>query len=104
MESHFGRLPFVIFFVNNSKSEIIKMLNAVQKMKGSRFLVSPDGGNPFSGDGWYKPSVSIGCDAGTISEADKFFDKLNEAVIDEKKQEIGDDLEVFMQVDCKKQE
>lgn len=80
---HAGQHPYLSLHVNNSENEVIKLLNVVQKINDSKIIVSPDGGNPFSGNDWYKPDLTIYFRKKQKDEVDKIFDLLNASLNEE---------------------
>lgn len=46
---HADAFPYIGFHLDSKKEGVLKLLNASQNIKGTSFLVMPDGGNPLSG-------------------------------------------------------
>lgn len=83
---HAGSKPYIDFFAYNSREKIVKMLGTVMEINGSQFFVNPDGGNPFSGPDWYKPSITIGFDTAYKDEADICFNALTNKILSDNKE------------------
>ena len=77
---HAGAGPFIDFNYQDKISELSRLIEATQKIKGSQVIMNSDGGNPFSGPEWYIPNIGLGFDTEYKEEADVCFDKLNKAL------------------------
>ena len=77
---HAGNYSYLSLRVNNSKNEVIKLLDTFQKIKDTKIIVYPDGGNPFSGEDWYKPELTFCFNKLYKDETDKIFDLLAHAL------------------------
>ena len=77
---HAGAGPFIDFNYQDKISELSKLIDTTQKIKGSQVIMNSDGGNPFSGPEWYIPNIGLGFDTEYKEEADVCFDKLNKAL------------------------
>ena len=56
---HADESPYIGFYLDSKKEEVLKLLNVAQSIKGASFLVMPDGGNPFSGPDWNRPVLTL---------------------------------------------
>lgn len=83
-ECHAGIGAYIAFRKNNSDANILKLFNRIQYIKNTEIFISPDGGNPFGGDEWYKPGIAIGCRAKEKNEISDCFYSLNEALLSSK--------------------
>lgn len=73
--------PYLDMTVNNSHNKIRNMLNVAQTIPNSIVLLTPDGGNPLSGEKtWYLPGIAVRFDTTKRREINKIFDKLYDAV------------------------
>lgn len=79
---HAGARPWISFNYQDNLERLIPLFEITQKEIGSQLLISIDGGNPFSGPDWYKPSLLIGTNFEYKDEADIYFDKLT-SILDE---------------------
>lgn len=77
---HAGPGPYLGIYPNNSRDKILQMLSTIQFLKKSQILISPDGGNPFSGPNWDKPYVSLSLRTADYKEIEDFFDKLYNSI------------------------
>ena len=94
---HAGAFPYIGFYLDSKKEEVLKLLNASQNIKGSLFMVRPDGGNPFSGPGWNRPYLTLCFEAGEKREVDSIFEKLTLALTSSK-EELNIDNVFFPQL------
>ena len=78
---HVGRVSYLQFYKNDSQKDIIKILNAVQPIKGTAFFVCPDGGNPFSGPSWHRPTMSVDMYTKEPAIADSFFNTITDSIL-----------------------
>ena len=56
---HSGAMPYLDIAADRSKDKVKQMIDSVSNIDGFSVLISPDGGNPFSGDVFYKPSIGL---------------------------------------------
>lgn len=71
---------------SNYKDSIIKLFNYALLFKGTKTMLSPDGGNPFSGPSWYEPGATIGCETPSIESAERGFGLLADSLEDKIKE------------------
>lgn len=81
---HAGSHPYIDFVDQDNFERISCLLDVTEKTAGSNILLSVDGGNPFSGPDWYKPTILIGLDTDSKEEADRYFENLNHSLLEEK--------------------
>lgn len=79
---HAGINPYIGFdYEKDNNDKFIQIINETLKIKGAQVLLVPDGGNPFSGSDWYKPSLTVGfMGVEYQDEADPIFDMLTETI------------------------
>lgn len=78
---HAGSYPYIGFRYNKERTDVyIRTMNTTLVGKGSQILAIPDGGNPFSGPGWYEPTLSLGSNTKYKDIADKQFKKIVDAI------------------------
>ena len=97
MGCHAGGRPYIDICVNNSKEDIIRLINITFNKEKSQILIKPDGGNPFSGDKWFVPSITLNIETKYKDEADKYFDSLSDALLSKEKENILD-FELFSKI------
>ncbi len=71
---HYGINPYLDFSVNDKHDIVAPLLTASAPNKKTQFLIMPDGGNPFSGALWYKPSLSLNLLTDSKEETNDMFD------------------------------
>ena len=94
---HAGAQPYISFCVNDSKEEIIKLINVIYKKEESQILITSDGGNPFSGPKWFAPGIMLGINTLYKDKADAFFNELSDALLSNKKVN-NDDFVLFSKI------
>ena len=78
---HVGYGSYIALDYNPEQKDVIaKLIDMTLQIEGSQVLISPDGGNPYSGDDWYKPGINLGFDTNKEEEASSIF-KLLDATI-----------------------
>lgn len=78
---HAGSRPYIgMDFEEASKDDTAILMNAVLSVKDSQIMARPDGGNPFSGDDWYKPDVTVGFNTVYKDDADEKFDMMRRVI------------------------
>lgn len=77
---HAGTGPYIDFKDQDNLEKLIPILESAQNKVGVQILIMIDGGNPFSGPEWYKPSIGIRLDTEYKKEADAFFDDLTNSL------------------------
>ena len=77
---HAGSGPYISFKYQENIEALIPAFEVTEKELGSQILVSPDGGNPFSGPEWHLASIGLGIDTKNKKVADIYFDKLSESI------------------------
>lgn len=77
---HADAFPYISFYLDSKKEEILKLLSATQNIKGASFFVMPDGGNPLSGPDWNRPVLSLWFEAQEKREIDSILKKLTLAL------------------------
>lgn len=77
---HADASPYISFYLDSKKEEILKLLSVAQNIKGTSFLVMPDGGNPLSGPDWNRPVLSLWFEAQEKREVDFILKKLTLAL------------------------
>ena len=83
---HADAFPYISFYLDSKKEEILKLLSVAQNIKGTSFLVMPDGGNPFSGSGWNRPLLTLCFEAQEKREIDFILKKLTLALTSNQKE------------------
>lgn len=81
--SHAGPRPYLDLDAKNPKNKLVHMLDVMSSITPSLIYISPNGGNPFSGPDWYKPTVSIALNTDNLDETNDFFAKLSNAAASE---------------------
>ena len=71
---HFGRNSYLDIHLNDKHSQIAPMLTATARQKNTILTILPDGGNPFSGPDWYRPSIGFWYQADNKEQANNMFD------------------------------
>ena len=72
--------PYIDFVFGNNIEAEYKLISTALDTKNSMLLFSPDGGNPLSGDNWYKPVVLLGNkELLTEEEVKVFLDSLTDS-------------------------
>lgn len=56
---HVGPMSYLSLSADYEVEKVKNMINSVYQTDGFSLLIAPDGGNPFSGDIFYKPDLSI---------------------------------------------
>lgn len=85
---HVGPRSYLEFFVNSSYKKIINLLSKAEQINKSEVLLMPDGGNPNSGDDWYKPSLTLSFSNVTNEEVDNYFNQLSKSINQDLKEGI----------------
>ena len=74
---HAEARPFIGFnYDPQEKEKISRLMDAALSIKGSNISISPDGGNPFSGKDWYKPTITLGFNDETKEEVEQHLQYL----------------------------
>lgn len=77
---HSGLNSYLQIGLKSPKDKLIKILGAIHQLNDSDIFILPNGGNPFSGPDWYKPSICIGSSSPTKKESNRFFDVLSNTI------------------------
>ena len=80
---HAGAEPYISFKYQDHLEKLIPLIEITQNKVGSQVLILVDGGNPFSGEDWYLPSIGIQIHTEYQDEADAFFDELADSLKNE---------------------
>ena len=56
---HSGGRPYLDIACENAEDKIKQMIDSVNDIDGFSVFITPDGGNPFSGDVFYKPTLCL---------------------------------------------
>lgn len=94
---HADAFPYISFHLDSKKEEVLKLLNVAQNIKGTSFLVMPDGGNPLSGPNWNRPNLSLWFEAQEKREINSILEKLTLALTSNK-EELNIDNAFFAQL------
>lgn len=89
---HADAFPYIGFHLDSKKEGVLKLLNASQNIKGTSFLVMPDGGNPLSGPDWNRPILTLCFDAQEKREIDSILEKLTLSLTSNQENLNTDDL------------
>ena len=89
---HVGAYSYLSIHVNDSKKEVIKLLDAFQKIKGTKIVIMPDGGNPFSGEDWYEPGLTFCFQKLYKKETDEILDSLTDTLNNKKERVIKENF------------
>ena len=92
---HAGADPFLGFYLNNETENISRILNTTNNIPFFQILLSPDGGNPFSGPNWQKPMITIGVFEETKEKADNFFNSVTDSLENQTNGEYNPLLSLF---------
>ena len=85
-QSHAGGRPFIEVSADQNADKVKNMIDSVSDIDGFSILISPDGGNPFSGDVFYKAGIGIIFLSTEYQEdAEILFNKMNASLDLEKK-------------------
>ena len=79
---HVGPSSYIDFRVGNNQKKVVHFLNNASNYDSWLILVSPDGGNPFSGPNFYKPSICLGFETSTEEELSSILEKINNSFTD----------------------
>ena len=78
---HVGCNSYIgIEYEEKNNKKVVQLIGAVLNAKGSNVLLSPDGGNPFSGSSWYKPDIVMGFESDNKDEVDQLFDMMSDTL------------------------
>ena len=80
---HAGGSPYIDFTDQENINKISGLMDVTQKIEGSQILIKVDGGNPFSGAEWHLPNILLHLQTSYKDEADAFFDKLTNSLLQE---------------------
>ena len=80
---HAGSGPYIDFEYQDDFEKIIPIIETAENKVGAQILIMIDGGNPFSGPDWYKPTIGIHLDTEYKDEVDVFFDELTNSLKNE---------------------
>lgn len=94
---HADEFPYIGFYLDSKKEEVLKLLNTSQNIKGASFFVMPDGGNPLSGPDWNRPELSLWFEAQEKREIDSILEKLTLALTSNK-EKVNTDNDLFSQL------
>ena len=73
---HVSTSPYLGFNYDKHNDKLISLLDKILERKDSQIMISPDGGNPFSGPDWYLPGITVGFDRIYEEEAKELCDSL----------------------------
>ena len=76
MGCHVSKVSYLEIRINDSEKEILKLMDVTFKKDDFQIILNPDGGNPFSGAEWYKPSFTFVTRVSNLEENDIYFDEL----------------------------
>lgn len=76
MGCHVSKVSYLEICINDSEKEILKLMDVTFKKDDFQIILNPDGGNPFSGAEWYKPSFTFVTRVSNLEENDIYFDEL----------------------------
>ena len=80
-QCHSGAMPFIEVSADKNSDKVKNMIDSVCDIDGLRLLITPDGGNPFSGDVFYKAGLGIIFPKVKYrDEGDLVFNKLNNSL------------------------
>lgn len=70
--------PYISYYLDDDKQldNIKKMIQLIRDEDNIQILISPDGGNPFSGKNWYRPMITFS-KTYTQDKSESIFKKLN---------------------------
>ena len=77
---HTGMCPYLGLKYTGSNDKVIKLLAACINLEESQILISPDGGNPISGEDWYITNIGIWFETESIEKSCKNLDTLSSAL------------------------
>ena len=77
---HTGMCPYLGLKYTGSNDKVIKLLAACINLEESQIFISPDGGNPISGEDWYITNIGIGFETESIEKSGKNLDTLSSAL------------------------
>lgn len=77
---HTGMCPYLGLKYTSSNDKVIKLLAACINLEESQIFISPDGGNPISGEDWYITNIGIGFETESIEKSGENFDTLSSAL------------------------
>ena len=77
---HTGMCPYLGLKYTGSNDKVIKLLAACINIEESQIFISPDGGNPISGEDWYITNIGIGFETESIEKSSENFDTLSSAL------------------------
>ena len=77
---HTGMCPYLGLKYTGSNDKVIKLLAACINIEESQIFISPDGGNPISGEDWYITNIGIGFETESIEKSGKNLDTLSSAL------------------------
>lgn len=89
---HAHTFPYIAFLLDSKKEGILKLLNIAKNIKGTSFLVMPDGGNPLSGPNWNRPTLTLCFETQEKGEIDSILEKLTLALISNQEELNTDNL------------
>ena len=89
---HADAFPYISFHLDSKKEGILKLLSAAENIKGTSFLVMPDGGNPLSGPDWNRPILTLRFEAQEKRETDFILKKLTLALTSNQEELNTDNL------------
>ena len=89
--SHSGLNSYLQIGLKSHKDKLLKLLGTIHQLSDSDIFIQPNGGNPFSGADWYKPSISIGSSTSTKEESDYFFNVLSNAIDEDNTKQADED-------------
>ena len=77
---HTGMCPYLGLKYTGSNDKVIKLLAACINLEESQIFISPDGGNPISGEDWYITNIGIVFETESIEKSGKNLDTLSSAL------------------------
>ena len=79
---HSGAMPYIDFSASKNPNKIKNMISDLCDVDGFSVLITPDGGNPFSGDVFYKPALClVFLKTEYEHDGNEIFSKLSDAVL-----------------------
>lgn len=89
---HADAFPYIAFLLDSKNEGILKLLNTAQNIKGTSFLVMPDGGNPLSGPNWNRPILTLCFETQEKGKINFILEKLTLALISNQEELDTDNL------------
>ncbi len=80
-QSHAGARPYIEISGDHNVEKVKSLISSVCNVDGFSTRIAPDGGNPFSGDVFYKPGIGIAfLKTEYQSEADEIFRRMTQSL------------------------